>query len=79
MCLAVPGRLEDKDEGSGEIPFGTVRFGSVARRVCLAYTPEAQPGDYLVVHVGFSIQRLDEAAARRALQILSEALDDEVP
>lgn len=42
-------------------------FGAVRREVCLAYTPEARVGDFLIVHVGFAIQILDEAAAREAL------------
>jgi hydrogenase expression/formation protein HypC len=46
-----------------------VSFGSVVKEVCLAYTPEARPGDYLVVHVGFAIQRLDEDAAGRVLAL----------
>lgn len=49
-----------------------MRFGVVAREVCLAYTPEAREGDYVIVHAGFAIQVLDEAAARRALELLEE-------
>jgi hydrogenase expression/formation protein HypC len=69
MCLAIPGLLLDRSEGPAGLPFGRVRFGSVTKEVCLAYTPEALPGDYLVVHVGFAIQRLDEEAAQRALAL----------
>ena len=69
MCLAIPGRLLDRTDGPSGLPFGRVSFGSVVNEVCLAYTPEARPGDYLVVHVGFAIQRLDEDAARRALAL----------
>lgn len=72
MCLAVPGRLLDRKEGPSGLPFGRVHFGSVVKEVCLAYTPEAQPGDYVIVHVGFAIQRLDEDAARRTLELLAE-------
>jgi len=73
MCLAIPGELLDRSEGPSGLPFGRVRFGSVVKEVCLAYTPDAQPGDYLIVHVGFAIQTLDEAAARRALALFEEA------
>jgi len=73
MCLALPGKLLDRSEGLSGLPFGRVRFGSVVKEVCLAYTPEAQPGDYLIVHVGFAIQSLDEAAARRTLALFEEA------
>ena len=72
MCLAVPGRLLERWIGPGEVAFGRVAFGSVRREVCLAYTPEAEPGQYLIVHVGFAIQILDEADARAALAVWSE-------
>jgi hydrogenase expression/formation protein HypC len=72
MCLAIPGLLLDRAEGPSGLLFGRVRFGSVVKEVCLAYTPEAQPGDYLIVHVGFAIQHLDEDAAQRALALFDE-------
>ena len=67
MCLAIPGRLLERWEGAGALPYGKVAFGSVRREVCLAYTPEARVGDYLIVHVGFAIQILDQRAASEAL------------
>lgn len=73
MCLAVPGRVESRHEGTAGLPFARVRFGVVSREVCLAYTPDAAEGDYVIVHAGFAIQVLDEAAARRALELLEEA------
>ena len=69
MCLAVPGRLEERFEGAGGLPFGRVRFGSAVQEVCLAWVPEAAPGEWLIVHVGFAIQRMDEEAARRTLSL----------
>ena len=72
MCLAIPGRLLERWIGPGEIAFGRVAFGSVRREVCLAYTPEAEPGQYLIVHVGFAIQILDEAAAQASLELWAE-------
>jgi hydrogenase expression/formation protein HypC len=74
MCLAIPGRVEDIHEGAGGLPFGSVRFGTAMREVCLAYVPEVAVGDYVLVHVGFAIQRVDEAAAHESLALLSEAL-----
>ena len=62
MCLAVPGRvlsLEDKD---GTI-MAQVDFGGLRKEVCLAYIPDVQIGEYVIVHVGFAIQRLDEKSA----------------
>lgn len=73
MCLAVPGRIVARHEGTAGLPFARVRFGAVAREVCLAYTPEAEEGQYVIVHAGFAIQVLDEAAAQRALALLEEA------
>jgi hydrogenase expression/formation protein HypC len=51
---------------------GKVSFGGVTKRVCLAYTPEAEVGDYVVVHVGFAISRIDEAEARKVFETLRE-------
>ena len=72
MCLALPGRIVERIEGPGELPFARVEFGSVVQEVCIAYTPDAVVGDYVIVHVGFAIQRLDEEAARRTLDLLQE-------
>ncbi|MBX3248329.1 MAG: HypC/HybG/HupF family hydrogenase formation chaperone [Myxococcales bacterium] len=70
MCLAIPGLVLERFDGPGGLPFGNVRFGAVRREVCLAYVPEAGVGDYVIVHVGFAIQRLDEAAARETLRLI---------
>ena len=76
MCLAVPGRIQELVEDAAGLPFARVRFGSVSRRVCLAYTPEARVGDHVIVHVGFAIQTLDEEAAARTLAELDRAMAD---
>lgn len=72
MCLGVPGKIVSVAERAG-LPMAKVDFGGVVREVCLSYTPEAKPGDYVVVHVGFAISRLDEAEARRVFEYLEEA------
>lgn len=78
MCLALPGRIVEMIEAgetastTGALPFARVEFGSITREVCLAYTPEATVGDYVIVHVGFAIQCLDEQAARRTLDLLEQ-------
>ena len=51
---------------------GKVDFGGVTREVCLAYVPEAQVGDYVIVHIGFAISQLDEAEAQETLDLLVE-------
>lgn len=72
MCLALPGVVVSRHDGLAGLPFGKVRFGRVAREICLAYTPDVQEGDYVIVHAGFAIQVLDEAAALRALALVEE-------
>lgn len=73
MCLAVPGRVEERVTDESGLPFARVRFGSVSRRVCLSYTPEVVVGDYVIVHVGFAIQQLDEVQALATLEELDRA------
>ena len=72
MCLAVPGRLVDVGPGEGPLRCGRVDFGGVVRTVNLAFVPEAGPGDYVLVHVGFAIARVDEDEARRTLEHFRE-------
>ncbi|MFD3919415.1 HypC/HybG/HupF family hydrogenase formation chaperone [Streptomyces sp. NPDC058595] len=66
MCLAVPGRVLSTAEVDGAL-MAQVDFGGVRKEVCLQYIPDAEIGEYVVVHVGFAIQRLDEESARRTL------------
>jgi hydrogenase expression/formation protein HypC len=66
MCLAVPGRILSLAEVDG-VPMAEVDFGGVRKNVCLQYIPDAGVDEYVVVHVGFAIQRLDEASARETL------------
>ena len=68
MCLAVPGRILSLAEVDG-VPMAEVDFGGVRKDVCLQYLPDVGVGDYVIVHVGFAIQRLDE---RSALETLAE-------
>jgi hydrogenase expression/formation protein HypC len=69
MCLGIPGRILAVRDDNG-LRMGIVDFGGVRRDVCLAYAPESAAGDYVVVHVGFAISRLDEAEALRTLEII---------
>jgi hydrogenase expression/formation protein HypC len=71
MCLAIPGRLEDVREENG-LKVGRVRFGGIARDAVLEAVPEAKPGDWVLVHVGVALSRLDEAEARRTYALLEE-------
>lgn len=71
MCLAVPGKILESYENSG-LRMAKVQFGGIVRETCLAYVPEAQVGDYVVVHVGFAISKMNEAEAARAYRLLEE-------
>lgn len=66
MCLAVPGRVLNTYEENGTV-MAQVDFGGVQKKVCLAYIPDIEVGEYVIVHVGFAIQRLDEASALETL------------
>jgi hydrogenase expression/formation protein HypC len=78
MCLAVPGRvLELREEGG--LRAARVDFGGVVREASLAFVPEARVGDYVLVHVGFAISRIDEQAARETFETLAELDALELP
>jgi hydrogenase expression/formation protein HypC len=77
MCLAVPGRVIDIDT-EADPPMATAQFGGVRQRVCVAWVPEARVGDYVIVHVGFAISRLDEEEAMKTLALLGEGETQEV-
>lgn len=71
MCLGIPGKLLDAYDANG-LRMGKVQFGGIVREACLAYVPEANVGDYVVVHVGFAISRVDEEEALRTYTLLEE-------
>ena len=80
MCLAIPGKVLEAEEFGG-LRTGKVQFGAIVRAVRLDLVPEAAVGDYVMVHVGFAISRVDEDEARRTYEILREmgALEGELP
>jgi hydrogenase expression/formation protein HypC len=72
MCLAIPGKIESI---SGDDPLsrmGKINFGGILKEACLAYVPEAKVGDYVIVHVGFALSRVDEAEANQVFEYLRE-------
>ncbi len=69
MCLGIPGRVTELYEEHGA-KMGRVDFGGVVKAVCLEYVPEVVMGDYVIVHVGFAITRLDEESALETLEHL---------
>ena len=70
MCLAVPMQLLEVE---GE--HGLVEMGGIRRKVNLSFVEDAQPGDYVVVHTGFAITRMDEAEAAETLRLLRECIE----
>ncbi|MDJ0394693.1 HypC/HybG/HupF family hydrogenase formation chaperone [Rhodococcus sp. G-MC3] len=66
MCLAVPGKIMSLEDRDGTL-MAEVDFGGLRKEVCLQYIPDAVLGEYVVVHVGFAIQRLDEVSALKTL------------
>ena len=72
MCLGVPGRVLTTEENPLGMLMGTVSFGGIKKEVCLAYVPEVQVGQYVIVHVGFAISTIDEDEARSVFATLRE-------
>jgi hydrogenase expression/formation protein HypC len=72
MCLAIPGRIVAISAGEGFERRGTVDYDGVQQEAALAYLPEAKIGDYVLVHVGFAITRLDVDEAERILREIRE-------
>jgi hydrogenase expression/formation protein HypC len=72
MCLAIPGKITSITCDDPLLRTGKIDFGGVLKEASLAYVPEAKPGDYVIVHVGFAISRLDEAEAKKVFEYLRE-------
>jgi hydrogenase expression/formation protein HypC len=71
MCLAVPGKILETKEEKGS-RFGRVQFGGITRQVQLDFVPEAGVGDYVIVHVGFALSKVNAEEAERTYQLLEE-------
>jgi hydrogenase expression/formation protein HypC len=72
MCLAIPGKVIEVADDPFGVRMGRANFGGIVKQVCLQYTPEVQPGDYVLVHVGFALGKVDEAEAERTYKLLEE-------
>ena len=75
MCLGVPGKVLSVNPNPLGMTTARVSFGGIVKEVCMAYVPEAAVGDYVVVHVGFAIARVDEAEALKVFDYLREIED----
>ena len=82
MCLAIPGKLIETSTDANGVLMGKANFGGIVKQVCLEYTPEVQCGDYVLVHVGFALSKVDEAEAERtysALEAMNQLGELDVP
>ena len=75
MCLGIPGQVIEIEENPLGMTQGKVSFGGITKQVCLAYVPDAEVGDYVVVHVGFAISKIDEEEAHQVFRYL-ESMND---
>jgi hydrogenase expression/formation protein HypC len=72
MCLAVPGQVLQIEHDPQGVRMAKANFGGIVKTVCLEYTPEIVPGDYVLVHVGFALSKVNEEEAARTYAILKE-------
>ena len=72
MCLAIPGKVIEIRPDAQGVQMAKANFGGIVKQVCLEYTPEVNVGDYVLVHVGFALSKVDEEEAARTYQLLEE-------
>jgi len=72
MCLAIPGKIESISGDDPMSRMGKINFGGILKEACLACVPEAEVGDYVIVHVGFALSRLDEEEAHKVFDYLKQ-------
>lgn len=79
MCLAVPGKVTSIDDSNSDLKMANVNFSGVSKEVCVQWLPDVRVGDYVLVHVGFALNKIDEKDAEETLKILREMGDlDEI-
>jgi hydrogenase expression/formation protein HypC len=71
MCLAIPGKVLEIDR-SVQPAMGKVSFGGIQKRVCLDWMPDVAVGDYVIVHVGFAISKMNEEEAQETLKLIEQ-------
>jgi len=72
MCLAIPGKIETISGDEPVTRMGRVNFGGIVKEACLAYVPEANIGDYVIVHAGFALSKVDEEEAQKVFEYLKQ-------
>ena len=76
MCLGIPGKITEIFQ-KDSLKMAKLDFGGIIKEVCLAYTPEAEVGNYALIHVGFAISLMDEEEAQETLKLIKEVADFE--
>lgn len=76
MCLAIPGKLTEIYQ-KNSLRMARIDFGGISKEICLEYTPEAEVGDYALIHVGFAISLMDEEEAQATLNLIKEVAEVE--
>lgn len=72
MCLAVPGKIISIIDNQSTVRMAKVDFAGIIKEICLEYVPEANVGDYVIVHVGFALNKIDEKEAEETLKMIKE-------
>jgi hydrogenase expression/formation protein HypC len=79
MCLAVPGKVISIDESNPELRMAKVNFGGINKNICIQWVPDVKVGEYVLAHVGFALNKVDEKDAEETIKILREMGDlDEI-
>jgi hydrogenase expression/formation protein HypC len=71
MCLGIPGKVIETYDKDG-VQMGKVDFDGIVKEICLSFVPDAEVGDYTIVHVGFGITKVDEASAHETLALMKD-------
>lgn len=75
MCLAVPGKIVSIDESNAELKMAKVNFGGVIKDICIQWLPDVKVGDYVLAHVGFALNKIDQKDAEETIEILKQMGD----
>ena len=75
MCLAIPGKIVSIDESNSELKMAKVSFGGVMKDICIQWVSDVQIGDYVLAHVGFALNKIDQKDAEETIEILKQMGD----
>jgi hydrogenase expression/formation protein HypC len=79
MCLAVPGKIVSIDESNKDLKMAKVNFGGVMKDICIQWLPDVQIGEYVLAHVGFALNKIDQKDAEETIEILKQMGDLQDP